>query len=201
MNGFAQGIARHWLISGFVVLVVIVAVALASMVVAMGAYNVAADEPHTKPVYWLMQTVRDRSIAVRARNIAVPADLSGSKRIAAGAGLYNEMCTSCHLGPGLERTEISQGLYPRAPKLARGVDLSPAEEFWVIKHGIKMTGMAAWGPTHNDTLIWDMVAFLRKLPKLTPAQYQAIVKSAPEDHDQMMRDMPGMSHSEDDGHQ
>ena len=46
------------------------------------------------------------------------------------------------------------------------------ELFWILKHGIKMTGMAAWGPTHNDNLIWNMVAFLRKLPGLSAAQYQ-----------------------------
>lgn len=170
------------------------------LLIYAGAYNIAADAPHTGPVYWLLNNVRERSIAVRAEGITLPADLGDQKRIAAGAGLYNEMCTSCHLGPGLERTEISQGLYPRAPELARGVPISPAEEFWVIKHGIKMTAMPAWGPTHNDTLIWDMVAFLQKLPKLTPAQYQALVKSAPEDHDEMMRDMPGMNQPGDGDH-
>ncbi len=170
------------------------------LLIYAGAYNIAADAPHTGPVYWLLNNVRERSIAVRAGGVTVPADLGNQKRIAAGAGLYNEMCTSCHLGPGLERSEISQGLYPRAPELARGIDLSAAEEFWVIKHGIKMTAMPAWGPTHNDTLIWDMVAFLQKLPHLTPAQYQALVKSAPEDHDEMMRDMPGMSEHTDGDH-
>ena len=170
------------------------------LLIYAGAYNIAADAPHTGPVYWLLNNVRERSIAVRANGITLPADLGDQKRIAAGAGLYNEMCTSCHLGPGLERTEISQGIYPRAPELARGIAISPAEEFWVIKHGIKMTAMPAWGPTHNDTLIWDMVAFLQKLPKLTPAQYQALVKSAPEDHDEMMRDMPGMNQPSDGDH-
>ena len=62
----------------------------------------------------------------------------------------------------------------------------------MIKHGVKMTAMPAWGRTHSDELMWDMVAFVRKLPSLSPAQYQAIVKSAPEDHDAMMRDMPTM---------
>lgn len=175
-------------------------VGAAWLLIYAGAYNIAADAPHTGPVYWLLKSVRERSIAVRARGIALPSDLGDQKRIAAGADLYNEMCTSCHLGTGLGRTEISQGLYPRAPELARGVPISPAEEFWVIKHGIKMTAMPAWGPTHNDALIWDMVAFLQKLPKLTPAQYQALVKSAPEDHGKMMRDMPGMNQSSEGDH-
>ncbi|MBS0470969.1 MAG: cytochrome c [Proteobacteria bacterium] len=170
------------------------------LLIYAGAYNIAADAPHTGPVYWLLNNVRERSVAVRSAGIEVPADLRDPKRIAAGAGLYNEMCSGCHLAPGMERTEISQGLYPRAPEFSRGTDLTPQQEFWTIKHGIKMTGMAAWGPTHNDTLIWDMVAFLQKLPALTPAQYKTIVKSAPEDHDDMMRDMPGMKQPDDGDH-
>ena len=142
------------------------------------------------PTYWLIEHLRDRSIAVRARGIKVPADLGDPKRIAVGAGLYADMCSGCHLAPGMEKTEISQGLYPSAPELSRGVDDSPAEEFWTIKHGVKLTAMAAWGRTHNDKLIWDMVAFIRQLPSLSPAQYQAAVKSAPADHAEMMKDMP-----------
>jgi mono/diheme cytochrome c family protein len=171
------------------VAVLLILAGFAALLIYTGAYNIAADAPHLAPVYSLLNAVRQRSIAVRAAGIAVPVDLGDSKRVAAGAGLYNEMCSGCHLGPGLERSEISQGLYPRAPELARGLAATPAEEFWAIKHGIKMTGMAAWGPTHNDTLIWDMVAFLQKFPGMTAAQYQQTVKSAPQDHDDMMKDM------------
>jgi mono/diheme cytochrome c family protein len=59
----------------------------------------------------------------------------------------------------------------------------------VVKHGLKMTGMPAWGVTHNDEQLWDVVAFLRKLPELTAEQYQALVKSAPKTHDEMMQEM------------
>jgi len=176
-------------------------VLLAAAVVAIyaGLYNIAADVPHTQPVYWLLDTIRHRSVVTRARDIVVPNDLDDANRISKGAGQYAEMCSGCHLAPGMKRTEISQGLYPRAPELRRGTDLTPAEQFWIVKHGLKMTGMPAWGVTHNDTLIWDMVAFIQKLPTLDAAQYQAIVKSAPEDHDEMMRDMPGMKSSGDNG--
>ncbi|MGH6831853.1 MAG: c-type cytochrome, partial [Methyloceanibacter sp.] len=69
---------------------------------------------------------------------------------------------------------------------------------WVVKHGIKMTGMPAWGVTHSDELLWDVVAFLRKLPELTPEQYQTLVKSAPT-HDEMMLEMEG-GHMDHQGH-
>jgi len=172
-----------WII-GLVVLFVLAILAF----VYSGLYNVGADSPHTKLVYWLLDTARDRSVAARAESVLPPPDLQDKDRIAAGSGLYAEMCTGCHLAPGMEKTEISQGLYPAAPDFSHGNDLTPREQFWVIKHGIKASGMAAWGKTHNDTLIWDMVAFLQQEGNLSPEQYQALVKSAPEDHDEMMED-------------
>ena len=168
--------------------VAIIAIGAAGLgFVYSGAYNFAADVPHTRLVYWLLDTARDRSVTARAQSVVVPGDLASPARIVAGAGLYGDMCSGCHLAPGMEKTEIAQGLYPAAPELAHGTDLTPAEEFWIIKHGIKMTGMAAWGKTHNDMLIWDMVAFLQKLPSLSPETYKALVKSAPADHDDMMK--------------
>jgi mono/diheme cytochrome c family protein len=136
----------------------------------------------------VLNELREKAIERGARGIAVPADLNDPKRIAAGAGLYQEMCTGCHLGPGIEPSEMSQGLYPPAPDLAR-TDLSPAEQFWAIKHGVKLTAMPAWGKTHSDDLIWDMVAFIHKLPKISPERYKALVASAPQDHDEMMHAM------------
>lgn len=184
---------RHLPSWPFVAAAALIVGAVGAIFIYGGFYNIGADAPHTKPVYWLIENLRDRSIAVRARGIGPPADLNDPKRISMGAGLYNEMCSGCHLAPGMEKTEISQGLYPQAPELSRRLDHTPGEEFWMIKHGVKLTAMPAWGPTHSDDLIWDMVAFVRQLPNLTPAQYQAAVKSAPEDHDAMMRNMPGMN--------
>ena len=186
-------IGRHLPSAAFVVFAVALVAALAAAVIFVGLYDIGADAPHTPPVHWLIENLRDRSIAVRARGITVPADLNDPKRIATGAGLYTDMCSGCHLAPGMEKTEISQGLYPPAPELSKGLDHSPAQEFWMIKHGIKLTAMPAWGRTHSDELMWDMVAFVRKLPTLSPAQYKAVVDSAPKDHDAIMKDLPGMS--------
>ena len=160
-----------------------------------GAYNVGADAPHWSFVHSTLDTLRERSIARSARGIEVPADLNSAERIATGAGLYAEMCTGCHLGPGLEKTELSQGLYPPAPELAStGLEYTPAQQFWAIKHGVKLSAMPAWGKTHDDQLIWSMVAFIRQLPKMSPAQYQAAVASAPAGHDELMG---GMDHHAD----
>ena len=87
----------------------------------------------------------------------------------------------------MKRTEISRGLYPRAPELRRQTDLTPAEQFWIVKHGVKMSGMPAWGVTHDDELLWDVVAFVRQLPELTPERYEIFVKNAPK-HEGLMQE-------------
>lgn len=183
---------RHLPSAIFVLLAALLVAAFTGAFIFAGVYNIGADAPHYRPVYMALEQLRDRAITHHARNIVVPADLNNPTRIATGAGLYTEMCTGCHLGPGLEKTEMSQGLYPQAPELAREQDRSAAEQFWTIKHGVKLSAMPAWGKTHDDQLIWDMVAIVRALPKMTPEQYKAAVASAPADHDAMMKDMPGM---------
>ena len=180
-----SGAQRRW---GLVAGALLVLVGAAAVGIYAGLYNIAADVPHTQPVYWLFEAVRDRSIAVRARDIVVPNDLNDPNRISRGAGQYADMCSGCHLAPGMKRTEISRGLYPRAPELRRKTDLTPAEQFWIVKRGVKMTGMPAWGVTHEDELLWDVVAFVRRLPELTPDQYETLVKNAPK-HEELMQEM------------
>ena len=178
----------RWLVAALLASTPVVLIGVALLAIYAGIYDVAADEPHSQPVFWLMQMVRDQSIAAHATD-TVPVDLSEPNRIASGAVQYEEMCSTCHLAPGMKRTEISWGLYPRAPELRRGSRLTPAEQFWVVKHGIKMTGMPSWGVTHDDELLWDTVAFLRKMPELTADEYQALVRSAPKTHEEMKQDM------------
>jgi len=127
----ASKITRHWLIAASVGAALLAVIGAASLAIYAGTYNFAADIPHTGPVYWLLETARERSIAVRAAGAAVPGDLADPKRIASGAGQYAEMCSACHLAPGMKRTEISRGLYPRAPELRRRSRSTPAEDFWL----------------------------------------------------------------------
>ena len=143
-----------------------------------GVYDIGADAPHTKPVFWMISQLRDRSIAVRAQSITPPADLTAPDRIATGAELYGNLCAGCHLAPHMKKTDLSKGLYPRPPQLAYGTDLTPGQEFWILKHGIKLTAMPSWGRTHSDEELWAIVAFLKKMPDLDAAQYQAAVTGA-----------------------
>lgn len=160
-------------------LLVVAGILGAAAFVYFGVFNAAADVPHWPFVYHLMETVRQRSIAVRAKDIQVP-PLDDPAMIADGAEHYSAMCTGCHLAPGVTDSEIRPGLYPQPPNLSQHLHASPAEMFWTIKHGIKMSAMPAWGATHDDQAIWGMVAFLQKLPELTPHQYQALAHSTSE---------------------
>ena len=144
-----------------------------ALFVYLGAFNVAADKPHSMPFFKLMEAVRERSIAMRARGVAAPT-LDDAALIASGAADYGEMCASCHLQPGVEDSELRKGMYPQPPNLTQVRRADPAQTFWIIKHGLKMSAMPAWGATHDDQRIWAMVAFLQQLPKLTPAQYQIL---------------------------
>lgn len=146
-----------------------------------GIYNVGADDHHARIVAALMQTLRDRSIEVRSRDFRVP-DLGNQAMILKGAGHFAAMCSGCHLQPGMQDSEIRPGLYPQPPNLSQ-VRVDPREAFWVVKHGIKMSAMPAWGMSHDDDAIWSMVAFLQTLPDLTPAQYKDITAKAPPDDD------------------
>jgi len=154
-----------------------IALSLAAGFVWSGVYNIGADDTHTRPVYAVLQALRERSIDARAGKLPVPTDLADPDRIQQGSGNYDAMCVGCHLAPGADETELSMGLYPQPPNLSRQ-PVDPARAFWVIKHGIKASGMPAWGKSMNDEYIWNMAAFLQKLPKLDAAQYRALVASS-----------------------
>ena len=153
------------------------AILAAVLFVWSGIYNIGADDTHTKPVYAVLQALREKSIAHHARDLKAP-DLTDAALIRSGAGNYAAMCTGCHLAPGEASSELSRGLYPQPPNLARRAPGDPALDFWVIKHGIKASGMPAWGKSMEDRYIWGMVAFLQQLPKLDAAGYRKLVASS-----------------------
>ena len=159
----------------FVGLVLGFVVAVAG-VVWSGIYNIGADDPHTRPIYAVLEVARARSIERRAAAIDVP-DLADPAQVIQGAGNYDAMCTGCHLTPGAPPTELSRGLYPAPPNLSL-VAVDPAKAFWVIKHGIKASGMPAWGESMADEYIWNMAGFLQVLPTLDAAEYRAMVDSS-----------------------
>ena len=175
-------------------LIVVVAFLAAGLgiFVYSGIYNIGADDHHNKVVFTALKTLRDRSIELRSAELNVP-NLDDQAFVRKGAGEYAAMCKQCHLAPGIENTEIRVGMYPQPPNLSQA-RVEPRAAFWVIKHGIKMSAMPGWGATHDDATIWSMVAFLRKLPELSPEEYKSIVTGAPHDEDMAMDSEANHSH-------
>ena len=170
-------------IGAFILWIIIFAIA-AAIWIWSGTYDIGQDSPHWPVVKQGIAALRDRSTEHHAQGIQVP-NLDDPKMIAAGAQHYAEMCSVCHLAPGMQDSEIRHGLYPRPPNLTRFAP-DPAESFWIIKHGVKFTAMPAWGPTHDDQMIWDMVAFLQKQPKMTEAEFRKLTINAAQEHERMM---------------
>lgn len=164
----------------FVLTLLVTASAAAIAVSAIlwsGIVSVAADEPHGRLLHRLLEIGRERAVAARAAAVSVPA-LDRPELVIQGAGNYAAMCEGCHLRPGLGDSELRRGLYPQPPELAMRAASDPARDFWVIKHGLKATGMPAWGRSMDDESIWGIVAFLRTLPARSAAEYQAAVESS-----------------------
>jgi mono/diheme cytochrome c family protein len=141
--------------------------------IGFGIYNIGADDHHTKITLTIIEQLRERSIAARSKSIEAHY-VEDPVRIAAGAQHYSALCVGCHLAPGVTQSEIRRGLYPHPPNLAQEELQQAQRAFWIIKHGIKMSAMPAWGKTLDDAAIWDTVAFIRKMPDMTSETYQQL---------------------------
>ena len=150
--------------------------------VLSGAYNVAADVPHWRVTLLLLEGVKDRSIAVHSEGIAVPS-LNEEGMIQEGFPHFHGTCRFCHGAPGYPREEFAEELYPKPPSLGSpGLqrELEDRELYWIVKNGLKMTGMPAFGKTHSDEQLWGIVAFLRRLPSLDSRSYEQMVETMSE---------------------
>jgi hypothetical protein len=144
-----------------------------------GTYNVAADVPHWKLTFLLLEAVRERSIAVHSEGIKVPS-LNNEGLVDASLPLFHDMCRLCDGAPGYQREEFAQGLYPNPPVLSsHEVQRENGDRalYWIVKNGLKMTGMPSFGKTHSEKRLWGIVAFLRRLPSLDPTTYKGMVEA------------------------
>jgi mono/diheme cytochrome c family protein len=141
-----------------------------------GIYNVAATKTHWSGTTWFLNQARERSIHFHSKGISPP-PLKEEKLDEIGFSHYHEMCRLCHGAPGVLPEEFAKGLNPKPPDLtSKDVqELSRAELYWVVKNGIKMTGMPAFGITHTEGELWAMVALVKRLPDLKPEEYKAMM--------------------------
>ena len=166
-----------------VILTVIITLAIIMVAFVIYIYSGAYDisqVPHSSFTKWAITAAKERSIRKSIKDIKVPA-MGDSAMLVVGFQHYNAMCSTCHGGPGVSPDELSKGLFPVPPKFYKSVDMpEPAEAFWIIKNGIKFTGMPAFGYTHDDQKIWAITDFLlNKMNKMSPEEYEEWQKRYP----------------------
>jgi len=154
-------------------LAIIVAV-VAAIYFFGGFYSVAATEEEPALIQKMLIQVRQASITRHAKGQTErPAN---DEAVRSGARAYSTRgCVNCHGAPDVEWAKWSEGLQPDPPDLKEVAgERSPSELFWVVKNGIKMTGMPSFGKGGvSDDEIWTIVAFLKKLPTVKPEEYKA----------------------------
>jgi len=125
---------------------------------------------------WWGETNLENSLRWRAPNNEIPA----SADTAAGFEYYRTMCLHCHGAPEASREEWAYYMLPHPPKLWENdtQEMRDGEFFTLIKDGIRMTGMPAFGPTHSDSDIWNMVAFMRQLNQLSDEQKRKLEETS-----------------------
>jgi mono/diheme cytochrome c family protein len=164
-------------VAGFIAALIAVA-AVALLIMYTGSYNVAASDPDNPIVEWFLSNTVVHSVISRAKLVKAPEQLT-EKQAQVGFSIYKNTCVYCHGAPGKDPADIAKGLNPDAPDLSDAAgDMTSAELFWIIKNGIKMSAMASYGKVHNDDEIWNIVAFVQRLPKMTPEEYRRFEKEA-----------------------
>ncbi len=101
--------------------------------------------------------------------------------LAAGASIYREHCAVCHGLPGQKQTFIAAGEYPHPPKLMEGkgvTDDEPAETYWKVANGIRLTGMPGFQKTLSETQMWQVSLLTADADKLPPF-VQGILSAVP----------------------
>lgn len=153
---------------------IVLEIAAGLLFMTSGLYNIAADEPHLKIVRWMLQAGRTRAIEFRSRGLHPP-NLRDPSLLNRGLALYRKNCLPCHGAPGAANEQIGRGIDPKPPPLVIASDKwSDSDLFWIISHGLKLSGMPGFAPRLSETDLWSIVAFLRRLLLLSPADYKRL---------------------------
>jgi cytochrome c len=139
--------------------------------VKSGIYDVGASKPHTTFTEWITHDTMIHSVQRHANGVAPPMRFTADQ-VSAGFCVYETHCVACHGAAGLARQQWVSGMEPAPPYL---LDINQRftrpQLFWIVKNGIKMTGMPSWRNQMSDSEIWSVVAWLEASAKLPPQTY------------------------------
>lgn len=164
---------RHvvWIAGGLLLVV---------LFVLSGVISIKASARHWEVTAWVLDLVKRRSVATHSITTTVP-PLDDPALVLKGAGHYELGCRPCHGSPASRPPVVPLRMTTHPPDLKQQVARwKPEELFFIVKHGIKFTGMPAWPASGRDDEVWAVVAFLRTLPTLNADQYRALTASGRE---------------------
>jgi mono/diheme cytochrome c family protein len=166
-----------------VLFTLLILIALPLILLGSGVLNMAATEGPGPLETTLAGWTVDRSVAMRAPDETNPFQ-DDQEAIDKGMVHYRAMCLQCHGAPDVKAHEFAAGLNPAPPELAQAAkDRKDGELFWIVKHGIRMTGMPAFGRSHSDDEIWQIVAFMREMDDLSEGQVAALREGEEHGHE------------------
>ncbi len=164
---------KRWLLQ-IVTLVSLLGIG-AFLFVTLGLAPIRASSGHWPITSWFLHSAMARSVATQSMMIEVPA-LDDPGMVIKGATHYDLGCYPCHGKPSLHNPRIALKMTPNPPYLPPIIhEWDPQELFYIVKHGVKFTGMPAWPSQQRDDEVWAMVAFLQKFPELTEREYDRLV--------------------------
>ena len=166
---------RKWIVRGAIALAALGA--LGAAVMFSGVIPVTASSGHWDITKWVLHTAMRRSVATHSMGLEVPDDLDAEGRVLVGAGHYERGCRYCHGAVGTRMPRVPAAMTPAPPWLPPRIrELDDAELFYVVKHGVKFTGMPAWPSQARDDEVWSVVAFLRRMPEMADAEYRRLTQ-------------------------
>lgn len=169
---------RRWLVTAAALLAV--AGSAGALAAVSGIIPINSSSGHFAVTEWLLVFTKKRSIATHTWGKESPR-LDDPALVLKGAGHFEAGCRPCHGAPDLPRLpRVPRAMLPPPPDLSVVVfDYEPEELFYIVKHGIKFTGMPAWPSQVRDDEVGALVAFLVKLPGLAAADYRRLVHGEP----------------------
>lgn len=149
------------------------------LVAASGIIPIKASSGHWAITAWLLEFSMSRSVATHSLGIKPP-PLDDPVLVMKGAGHYEHGCMPCHGSPMQPYPRVAWAMTPPPPNLTEAIpEWKSRELFYIVKHGVKFTGMPAWPSQVRDDEVWAMVAFLEQMPSLSPVEYRQLVHGAP----------------------
>ena len=165
---------KTWLWRGALVLTLLGM--LGGLVMLSGIVPIKASSGHWAITAWLLDFSKQRSVSTHTLGVKPP-PLDDPRMVVKGGAYYDIGCRPCHGGPELRQPRIAARMTPHPVYLPPRIANWEAEElFYMIKHGIKFTGMPAWPAPGRDDEVWAIVAFLRRLPILNAAEYARVTR-------------------------